>query len=109
MFGALDDAMIDSQYNWCERCQLFWVHTVDSAGNHICPSQWVGLPPTFSLDGGMTTQTLTCTFQGTMDNPCPAAGTTPDLNSSTCDPNCPPGDFFDPLSLICKHTIGDPG
>jgi hypothetical protein len=109
VFGALNDAMIDSQYSWCQRCQLFWVHTVDSTGNNICPAQWVGPPPTFSLDGGATTQTLTCTFQGTTSNPCPAPGTTPDPNTNTCAPACPPGDFFDPLSLSCKPSIGNPG
>jgi hypothetical protein len=57
----------------------------------------------FSLDGGMSTQTLACVFDG-----CPA-GTTINNATRTCDPPCPANHRFDPFMLSCVPTIPDPG
>jgi hypothetical protein len=96
VFGGLSDAMIDNNFNWCSRCEVFRLHTVDASGNLTCPEQWVGPRPTFSVNG--TAMTLSCTFD---QGGCPA-GTSPDLTYRTCDPKCQQdGYVFDPVSLKC--------
>ncbi|HEY4394984.1 MAG TPA: hypothetical protein VGP64_13025, partial [Polyangia bacterium] len=99
MLGGLNDAMVDQNINWCARCQIFRLHTNDAGGNPVCPSQWVGQPPTFELNG--VQQTLTCTFNG----PCPM-GTAKDPASEVCLPTtCPEGMVFDPVKLMCIQSI----
>jgi hypothetical protein len=97
MFGGLSDAMIDQAYNWCERCQVFRLHTKDGAGNPTCPETWVGPRPNFTSGG--TTSPLQCTFEG-----CPA-GTTPDPTQGTCNPPCPTDQHFDAFQLKCVANI----
>jgi hypothetical protein len=95
VFGGLSDVMVDQQVNWCERCEVFRLHTLDAAGgNPICPEQWVGPRPSFSNAGVATP--LSCQFDG----PCPMGQT---LNPATrsCDPPCPVDDRFDPVQLKC--------
>jgi hypothetical protein len=98
VFGGLSDAMIDQGINWCERCQLFELHTSDTAGNLSCPTQWVGMRPTFNTPGA--TGTLSCTFDGA----CPM-GTTANPKTMVCEPGCPPGQAFDDVQLICVNSI----
>jgi hypothetical protein len=110
VFAGLSDTMINHGYNWCERCEVFRLHTVGPMIDPMtmmpianCPERWVGDRPMFSLDGGMTTQTLACVFDG-----CPA-GTTINNATRTCDPPCPANHRFDPFTLGCVPTIPDPG
>lgn len=98
VFGALDDAMIDNQVNYCERCQVFWLHTVDSGGNPTCPAAWVGQAPTVNVNG--TTMPMSCVFQGTRP-----AGTNPDPATQVCDPPCPMGQVFDPVKDQCVDSF----
>jgi len=98
VFGGLSDAMIDNGNNWCARCEVFRLHTIDPAsGAPICPEEWVGQRPTLTING--TTSTLTCTFDG-----CPA-GTTPNTTTGVCDPPCPPGEQFNGFLLRCERVI----
>src|SRR5205823_5541237 len=41
MFGGLSDTMIDQGYSWCQRCQVFQLHTQVN-GQATCPAAWVG-------------------------------------------------------------------
>ena len=100
VFGGLSDAMIKQQYTWCQRCEVFYLHTVDASGTNNCPEQWVGPRPTFTLNG--TTTSLSCRFEN--NGVCPA-GTTPDELYRSCDPTCPAGKVFDPPSLTCVGQI----
>ncbi len=102
-FGGLSDAMADQGVNWCARCNIFQLHTTDkSTGMPVCPVQWVGPRPTFTLNG--TTMPLTCSFD---PGGCPA-GMPADPNTQVCDPPCPPGQVFDPVMLVCVQQIGIP-
>jgi hypothetical protein len=103
VFGGLADTMFDQQFNWCEVCEVFALHTVDTtvvgaAPPPVCPQAWVGLPPSVSVNG--TTMPMACTFQG----PCPT-GTMPNAQTHVCEPNCPPGDHFDDVALTCVPNI----
>ena len=89
VFGGLSDAMADQGVNWCERCHVFSLHTVDGTLTPICPTQWVGPRPT--VNG----TPLSCTFEG-----CPA-GTTADPSSEICMPACPVNQHFDVGTLTC--------
>lgn len=109
MFGGLSDAMIDQGYNYCERCQVFWLHNTDPTNtfNGSCPAAWVGSAPTYDANGA--TGTLSCTFQCPNGSPqgsvCCPAGTTPDAATAVCDPPCPTGQHFDPVQLTCVNNI----
>lgn len=96
-FRGLSDAMVDDGFNWCARCQVFRLHTLDMSNQPLCKDQWVGQRPTFNANG--TTGSLTCVYEG-----CPA-GTTPNATTQACDPPCPPGSFFDPFQLTCVSII----
>lgn len=97
VFGGLSDTMADQGYNWCQRCRVFKLHTLDQTTNQpICP--WAGPRPTYSVPG--MTGPLTCTDEGA----CPA-GTTPDPANGTCDPPCPSPQVFDPVQLACVTPI----
>jgi hypothetical protein len=114
MFGGLSDAMIDQNFNYCARCQVFWLHNTDPTMtfNGSCPAAWVGPASTYDANGA--TGTLSCDFEcpsGTApgtDDCCPA-GTTADPATAVCDPPCPTGMNFDPLQLICVNSIIPPG
>ena len=80
MFGGLSDTMIDQGYSWCQRCQVFQLHT-QVMGQATCPAAWVGPRPTTTLSG--MTVPITCTYDNM--GVCPQ-GTTPNSVTLTCDP-----------------------
>jgi hypothetical protein len=79
MFGGLSDTMIDQGYSWCQRCQVFQLHTQVN-GQATCPAAWVGPRPTTTLSG--MTVPITCSYDM---GGCPQ-GTTPNSVTLTCDP-----------------------
>jgi hypothetical protein len=105
MFGALSDTMIDQSYNWCQRCEIFALHTVDTASMAkpaICPTAWVGPRPTITFNG--TTMPMTCIFDNGGVCPSSPVPTSPGAVSRFCEPNCPTGFHFDIVAMSC---VGD--
>jgi hypothetical protein len=97
VFGGLSDTMIDAGFNWCQRCEVFWLHNQTSAGGaNDCPQAWVGSRP--SVDLVTSTQPVQCTFEA-----CPTAQQ--DLTSRICTPTCPAGYHFVPSTLSCQKDI----
>lgn len=99
VFGGLSDTMKEQNNNWCQRCEVFSLHTVDGMGARTCPVSWVGPRPTFVFNG--VTMTLTCDFDAAT---CPA-GTTDNRRSRVCEPMCPAGNHFNAVTLVCERDI----
>ena len=109
VFGGLSDAMIDQGYDYCARCQVFYLHNTDPTNtlNGSCPAAWVGPAPMYNANGA--TGTLSCIFQCPAGSPqgsvCCPNGTMPNAATAVCDPPCPPGTTFDPTQLGCVDDI----
>jgi hypothetical protein len=84
VFGGLSDAMSQEGFNWCQRCEVFRLHSNPAD----CPERWVGPRP----------PGLVCAWE-----PCdPPSFVDPDAR--TCNP-CVPPYFFDPVTMMCLLDI----
>jgi hypothetical protein len=96
VFGGLNDTMqYDYNYNWCQRCEIFYKHTKTS-GVSNCPEAWVGPRPTVNLV--TSTQPLGCSFEPT------CAPAQQELDTRYCTPTCPTDYTWDSASLSCVKT-----
>lgn len=82
---ALNAVMVNdnSQWNWCQRCELFRMHSLTSD----------------CTPAGARPSGLSCVFEG-----CPV-GTTSEGQGRFCNPGCPAGEYFDPLTVSCKPSV----
>jgi hypothetical protein len=97
VFGGLNDTMVEQNFNWCQRCEVFSLHKVDAMKARSCPASWVGPRPMFQFNGA--TKTLTCDF----DAPACPVDTADNRQSRVCEPTCPPDFHFNALNLTCEH------